>query len=422
MQRASVSIVAWAALASTIAYTALSWTSRQIHPLPLTWFYCILSVPAALWVATWLYLRRSPATSGVVLTCAASAVAFRIAGFFGAPLYEDDYFRYMWDGYVFATRGTPYGVLPASFFGFENLPGRMGEILSQVNYPDIPTIYGPVCEIVFLLAYKISPGELWPLKVLFILADLGLASVVWVMTRSAAALVLYAWAPLVVKEIAFTAHPDVLTALFAALAAAHARNGRRLLAAAMLGAAVSTKALAVVLLPFVIRTRDWRAVALLMVVVGCFYAPFLIEGSSDLAGLTVFADEWEFNSFGYAVVAAALGPAAAKALSPLLLIASIAALWRYRRELFRPDVVLLLVFLFSPVVNPWYLVLLAPFVALQPSWWGITVLLSVLLSYATGMNLGREEIGQFDHPWWVRPAEAILVVLAAAYDNYRQRV
>jgi hypothetical protein len=141
-----------------------------------------------------------------------------------------------------------------------------------------------------------------------------------------------------------------------------------------------------------------------------------------MAGLRVFASEWEFNSFFYAVLKSAFSAGSAALLAPTLFVVSCAAIWRWRRDSFRPAVLLLLLFAFSPVVNPWYLLALAPFVAIEGSWWGVIALTTVLFSYATGQNLGLEGVGQFDHPWWVRPAEMIPVLLAAAYELRRQRL
>jgi hypothetical protein len=351
----------------------------------------------------------------------ASALLFRAAGFVAQPLYEDDFYRYLWDGYVFSSQGTPYGVPPASFFGIESLSARMEDILSQVNYPDLPTIYGPVCELLFLLGYTVAPGQLWPLKVIFIAADLGIAFVIWRWTRSAAALVLYAWAPLIIKEVAFTAHPDVVAAFLATLALMLVQDGRRIAAAGLIGAAIAGKALAVVLVPFVVAWKDWRAAAATVLVVLLFYGPFVLHGTSDMAGFSVFAAEWEFNSLVFALLKTALGFDLAKIVSPLLFVVTAIVLWKWKQDWFRPDVIVALVFLFSPVVNAWYLVLLVPLIALRPSWWGIAAISVVLLSYITGLNMGRQDIGQFDHPWWVRPAEAGLVLLAAAFESYRQR-
>ena len=408
-------------LASAASYLLLNWASQVFQPLPPSYFFGILVIPLVSWAGTSAYLLGRQANQRIVFACVASALLFRAAGFFALPLYEDDFFRYLWDGYLFFARGTPYGIPPASFFGVEDIPPAMADILSQVNYPDIPTIYGPVCELLFLLGYTVAPGQLWPLKVIFIAADLGIAYVIWRMTHSAAALVLYAWAPLAIKEVAFTAHPDVVAAFLAVVSLMLVQGGRRIAGAGAIGAAIACKALAVVLIPFVIAWKDWRAAATTVLVVLVFYAPFLLHGTADMAGLSVFAAEWEFNSFVFALLKAVLGFDLAKVVSPALFLLTAGVLWKWKRDWFRPDVIVALVLLFSPVVNAWYLMLLAPFVALRPSWWGMAALSAVLLSYVTGLNLGRQDIGQFDHPWWVRPAEAGVVFLAAAFDGYRQR-
>ena len=133
----------------------------------------------------------------------------RSAGLFGFPLFEDDYFRYLWDGYRFAEVGTPYGWAPAASFADAEVPQVFQRILDQVNYPDIPTIYGPVAEFSFLLAYLVAPGSLVPLQLILIGVDILLIRLL--LTAAPPRFVLlYAWCPLVIKEIAFTAHPDGL--------------------------------------------------------------------------------------------------------------------------------------------------------------------------------------------------------------------
>lgn len=69
------------------------------------------------------------------------------------------------------------------------------------------------------------------------------------------------------------------------------------------------------------------------------------------------------------------------------------------------------------MVNPWYLVLLVPFFALQPSLWGITAVTTVLPAYCTAANLQLTGMGGVDHPWWVRPLEIVPVLLAAKRER-----
>ena len=93
-----------------------------------------------------------------------------------------------------------------------------------------------------------------------------------------------------------------------------------------------------------------------------------------------------------------------------------------RPDWLRADLVLGVFFCWSPIVNPWYLILMAPFVALRPSAWGIAATISVLISYATGLNLGRSDMGPFDHPGWVRPLEIAPVLFGLAYELKRKAV
>ncbi len=69
-------------------------------------------------------------------------------------------------------------------------------------------------------------------------------------------------------------------------------------------------------------------------------------------------------------------------------------------------------FLFAPVVNPWYLLWLLPFVCAHPSAWGVAALASISLSYSHGLFLQLPELVPYQHPGWVRPAEIGVVGLA----------
>ena len=47
------------------------------------------------------------------------AVAYRVIGVFAFPVLEDDFYRYLWDGWQTVTQGTPYGLAPAAYFGVD---------------------------------------------------------------------------------------------------------------------------------------------------------------------------------------------------------------------------------------------------------------------------------------------------------------
>ena len=411
-------------LAAAIAYAVLSWASRQSNSLSLLLFYGCLAIASGACIGAFLVLQKRGVSRADLRCIAAYAVAFRLIGFVGQPIYEDDFYRYMWDGRAFALTGNPYQHPPAASFGDDGVPPEFDEILSRINFPELPTIYGPACQLVFLLSYWMSPGELWPMKLLFLAADLGLLWVLWKILGPAVGLVLYAWSPLLVKEIAFTSHTDVLAAflLFAGMERLAAR--RPGVAAGLLGLAVSARFFVILLIPALLWRQRARIWAIFTAVLLAMYLPFAVRGSSDAASVITFASGWEFNSFAFAVLREWFGGTGGRVACAVLFMAFY--VWWFRKNagtamgtaMVRGDLLLAALFLISPVVNPWYLVLLVPFLALQPSFWGITAVTTVLLAYCTAANLQLTGMGGFDHPWWVRPLEIVPVLLAAGFARY----
>src|SRR5260370_14476624 len=89
-------------------------------------------------------------------------------------------------------------------------------------------------------------------------------------------------------------------------------------------------------------------------------------------------------------------------------------------NLSRGDLIFGLLFLLSATVNAWYLLWLLPFVALFPSATGVTALITISLSYVSGLNLG--DAGQVGHhPAWVRPIEYGAILIALVIDCRRWR-
>jgi alpha-1,6-mannosyltransferase len=401
-----------------LAFGVVCVFSHRLDPLPVWLFFGAFGLAAMAYIWLFLLLPKTLSRSGFRLIVV-GAILFRAIGFVGAPIYENDYFRYLWDGRTFAITGSPYGTAPAASFGDDTLPAPFPEILSQINYPDIPTIYGPVTELSFLLAYYVSPGALWPLKLLYIAADLATLWLLAKLMPFSRNLLLYAWSPLLIKEVAFTAHPDVLAAACMVAAVLALQSGRDIVGGLALAAGACARLSAGLLAPPFLRKSSKSMWAVAVLAAGALYAPFLLRGVADRGGLATFLSEWEFNSFGYGLLAAVAGSSVAKVACGALFLSFYSWAWWRRSDLLRPDIVLGIFFLLAPVVNPWYLVLLVPFVALRPSASGIAATLSVLLSYATGLNLGHSG-GTFDHPGWVRPLEIAPVLLGLAYDLSRK--
>ena len=371
-----------------------------------------VSIPLLL-VYLW-YSRRDLAVSFQALLV--WAVLFRLCGVFGEPLFEDDFFRYLWDGFRFAQDATPYASTPASFFGDSSVPEVFQRVLDQVNYPDIPTIYGPTTELLFLASYSVNPGSLVPLKILLVGLDILL---IWLLSREAKTrnLLLYAWCPLVIKEIAFTAHPDILGVTLLIGALLLHKRGRLDLAAACLALAIGAKVFAIFLAPFVLFNSDVRSKVVFLGVLGLLYLPFALQGHTELAALSVFAKEWVFNAAVFDLVRLWMDVQATRVVLALGFAVFLAVYWvRFSREgdssIPRGDWIFGVFLILAPVVNPWYLLWVLPFAVIYPTLWAWVAAYSVLLSYVTWINLGNFELDPFAHPVWVRPLEFGLILCA----------
>ncbi|MEO6246418.1 MAG: hypothetical protein ABIQ12_13370 [Opitutaceae bacterium] len=406
---------------STAAWMLLAWRSHQGGaPLALT-----LVVIAVAWLAmAWALLAAMERMAGWV---AFWAVIFRLVAMGAQPVMEDDHYRFLWDGYQFSLTGNPYATAPQASFTDATVPVGFREILDRINHPDVPTIYGPGCQWAFRLCHAIAPSRLWPWKLLLLASELALAALLWRGLSARGRLVL-AWCPLAIFETGFNAHPDVLAITVLVAGWWAARRRWIVVAGAAVGIAVATKIFAVLLGPFVLWRLGWRAWgAAGMAVVVC-YAPFWAQGSAaDLAGLRAMAAEWEFNSSVYAVVSAVSLPSFARAACGLAFAAIWAGLlaqWNRKmsqrrhapgRALPPGEWVFGWFLLLSAVANPWYALWLWPFVAARISWPGLAALAAVSLAYVTGLNLGDQTLGNFGHPWWLRPVEFGAVALVALW-------
>lgn len=409
----------WGIIGALI-YGALAWYSLNPQYLLPSIFYGLLGGG---FVLSLLAFRYSAAiSSGQLLLWAA---AFRLLGCLGQPLLEDDFYRYLWDGYRFFESGSPYGIAPAAFFGDGTIPQQFLNVLAQVNYPQFPTIYGPTLEYSFLLAHLIAPAQAWPLQVMYSLMDLALIALLLKMVEARWVL-LYAWSPLAIKELAFTAHPDGVGVFFLMLALFWRQRQYFAGASVALALSVGAKVFAWLLVPFVLWRMPRCYWAVFALVLTGLYAPFLIHGDADLAGLRVFVERWQFNGSLYPMLLHWLSPVASKTLLAAVFVAFY--LWvfaRHRRvdwRMPRGDWLFGVFFLFAPVVNAWYLLWLLPFAVIYPTAWAWSASFAVLLSYMIGINfMGATSLPLLQQPWWVLSLEYGVVLMAVVFDWFRAR-
>ena len=425
-----------AGLGCAACYGALAWMANQAGGPDLWAFLALLGLAA---LATFgLYAHHSNGAPLSVGRLVFWAVAFRVCGLLGGPIFEDDFYRYLWDAYRFASDFTPYGAAPAAYFNDASVPEEFQRVLDQVNNPGLPTIYGPVSQAAFLLGYAVAPASVLPLQAIFVAFDLGIVLLL-LRLAPARAVLLYAWCPLVVKEIAFTAHPESLGVCLLVAAVVLAERRRLKTAAVVLALATGAKVFALLLAPLVLMRARALPWALFGGVLAALYLPFALpvvlpfapgDAVAGLASTATMALEWRFNAALFDVFAAGLPDMAARVASVVAFGAFLVwCYWRQARglshgeaanEVPRGDWIFGALLLLSPVVNPWYLIWVLPFAAVCRSAWAWTASAAVLLSYVTGLNLDDMRLEPYGHPWWVRPVEFGVIGLALCWDATRR--
>ena len=405
---------------TAVIYLYIGLAQQSSNDLSLNQFLLLEGLLVTVWLFTYLGGRNFSHFYTLILW----AVVFRLIGLWAEPILEDDWYRYLWDGFRFVADGSPYGVAPSEYFAVD-LPGNFTEIVGQINNPELPTIYGPTLQYLFALAYLISPGELWGLKLIMLVVDLALIAIL-LKFASVRTVLLYAWCPLVIKEIAFTAHPDGI-GVFLLLAALALRCYKYSALAVIVAAmAVAAKVFAVLVVPWVLWRLPIKYWLLFALVLAALYAPFVLQGSSDFFSLFVFARYWEFNPAAYAVLNALLSDTATKIVLGTVFMSWLVWYFFYsqaRSEPFlmpRADWIYGLFLFIAPVINAWYWLWVLPFAVLFPSFWAWTASVALFLSYIVGLHIPGSELQPYEMPLVVRLIEFSLIAIALVFD-YRNR-
>lgn len=405
---------------SALAYGYLAYQSQSYAQAKLSdlWIVCISCGVLSFMVWGVYYFQEKHLPIALLVFF---AILFRLIGIIGFPVLEDDFYRYLWDGRMTIETGSPYLFPPSYYFDIE-LNDQFEAILGLINYPDIATVYGPICQWLFALTYLLFPGEVWPLQTIFALADLGIILILLRMAKPVFVL-LYAWSPLLIKEFAFTAHPDVLGALF--LLAAFFTYTRHYIywAAILLALAAGVKVFALIIAPILLRF-NWRAWSVFIATAILIALPFGIKNAWIPEGLQAMAGTWLFNAPLYYLFSWWASIDLIKATLLAIFATSIAAYFVYlllkKQHLpIRADYLFGLLFLCTPVFNAWYLVWLLPFAVIYSTCWAWVASVSVFLSYASGINMPDSQLDLYQQPGWSLIIQFGVILVALLCDITR---
>ncbi len=355
------------------------------------------------------------------VTALAHDLSGSAVGYQSFLLYDNDIWRYLWDGHLTARGSNPYSQTPAQIeeLAFDDELSAAGQLMDEapweevwerISYRNHTSVYPPASQLLFALSHWVAPGSVFVFK--FFVAAFDLASC-WVLVlllskvgRGREEVLLYAWNPLAIKEFAGSGHVDAVM-IFLLLAALHAAlHGQRRRAGAWWAGSVLVKVAPLPLAGVLLGRRPWRHGWTAALVATLLCLPFLSGLPHFLGGLATYSREWIFNAGPFNLLTRVLGwlpigspSSGAHWVSRLLILGTILwvtlAYWRAsdegngsddnndnaQRQVDSCFLILAALVIFGPAIMPWYLLWAAPLaVAVGLTSWSWLTALS-LLSY-----------------------------------------
>jgi hypothetical protein len=275
---------------------------------------------------------------------------------------DDDIHRYVWDGRLQRLGYNPYLVIPRD----PVVRGLHTPETANLNNPDLPSPYPPGAQL-FFRAITALRESTFALKVAFVICDFAIVFVLLDLLRrnhQGSHLVLtFAWNPLLVIEVAGSGHIDIVGGLFLVVSAAALVRRWRTIAAVTFGLAVAVKFLPIVLLPLYWKRIQIRDAALGTAVLALLYLPFLSHGRIPTGSLGTYVQTFRFNGPVFAVLNHVAPPQLLAGLA--VLVGLVTAAWLRSVAPEGPSYIfawpMAASLFFAPVVFPWYLLWLLPF-------------------------------------------------------------
>jgi alpha-1,6-mannosyltransferase len=335
------------------------------------------------------------------------------------PGSDDDIHRYVWDGRVQRLGYNPYIVVPSD----PALGGLHTPETRTLNNPDVPSPY-PAGAQLFFRAVTAIRESVFALKVAFVVCDLAIVLVLLDILRSSRQgahwVLAYAWNPLLATEVAGSGHIDIVGALLLLVSFAALGRRWRALAAVAFGLAVAVKFLPIVLLPLYWKRVRMHDAALAAAVVGVLYLPFLSHGRIPIGSLGTYVQSFRFNDPVFAALERVAAPQLAVGLA--VVVGLLTAIWqRSKAPAVSSDAFvwpMAASLLCAPVVYPWYLLWLVPFLRSASTLPVIIWTVSIIPTYYVWhlRTLGRPWLV----PGWIMLLEYGAVATAGAIIGFRQ--
>jgi hypothetical protein len=304
-----------------------------------------------------------------------------------------DRYRYIWYGRLQQNGMNPYRYAP----GADELAALRDEVIyPNINRKEYPTLYPAGAQLFFRLFYTLVGDSAIGYKAIMVFFDtLTLIALIALLRSHGFApsrVIVYAWNPLVIFEIAYSGHLEGLT-IFLMVAALYLSAIRKKISGIiMLALSAAVKFYpALLLAAFLNRGDRIKGLLAFSVTMGIVYLPFLGAGSKISGFLPVYLkNPYESFNLGLKYLLMRLLPGLDYYLLSLvfitaLAIAGLVVLFKDKQKI---DVLQyayvlagLLMVLMPASLHPWYVILIIPFLAFYPHPAWLVFATTVSLSY-----------------------------------------
>lgn len=396
----------------------------QIAPLGILYLIGVLIV-----------FRREPSdakSSSSIYVILFFALLFRLLLVPTQPVLSSDIYRYIWDGRVQAHGINPYLYPPGD--------EALGELRDEAIYPHMnrhtsPTIYPAGAQMLFFALNRLGIKSISAFKGAVVLFDMGsvlaLMAILASLGLAVERVLIYAWHPLVIFELAGSGHLEGFMLFFVLLALlfslpSSSLSPRSSVLSPKFFASISSLALAAslkfypaIILPAVLREKKLRGCLLFAVILVLIYLPYLNVGNKVVGFLPQYlASPGESFNLGLKAYLLKLlphaDPSVPTAVFAAILLAAAAMVLINRKGAgsalkFAYILSSLQIVLSVASLHPWYVIWIIPFLTLFPSPAWLYFSFAVFLSYLAYSSPGGAL------PEWVRHMEYIpfFILLAA---------
>ncbi|MBI4383621.1 MAG: hypothetical protein HY579_06265 [Nitrospinae bacterium] len=336
--------------ASLLLYLGMTALSRQFNwgqgyaDRPILSYLALYFALFGLYAGAVAWVVRNPRDRPSFWVILLLGLLFRAVILPSQQIQEDDVYRYLWDGKVFANGINPYEYAPKQATDFKPLKIREPEkflqtygdrnvrdlerlnelkwendtalrFFERINHPAVPTIYPPLAQFVFRAVALVRPDSVTAMRLAFLVFDLAAVTFI-VLTlktlgKDPGLCLVYFWSPLIVKETFNSTHLDILGIACLCGSVYFLVRKSFLPALLLLALSVLGKLYPLVLLPLYLKempTEKSRTAypilgaAVFLGTVAALYAPFLDIGRKAFEGLRAYTVHWENNDSLFALL------------------------------------------------------------------------------------------------------------------------